>query len=54
MRVLVLGVEKEGEVDLFEEKCAAIATEVFERHQEFYDAVDELLEFLNLGKPGET
>ena len=46
VRVLVLGVEKEGEVDLFEERCAAIATEVFERHQEFYDAVDELLELV--------
>ena len=42
----MLGVEKEGEVDLFEERCAAIATEVFERHQEFYDAVDELLELV--------
>ena len=46
VKVLVLGVEKEGEGDLFEESCAAIAAEVFERHREFYDAVDELLELV--------
>lgn len=46
LNVLVLGVEKEDQVDLFEEKCAAVAAEVFERHRQFYEAVDELLELV--------